>query len=51
MRLPNKEEFDAIRFTIWNVFEIVLMLIAMAGVIVFSLQHIPTKIKARRHKT
>ena len=40
-RLPSKEEFDEIRFTIWNVFEIVLMLIAMAGVIVFSLQHIP----------
>jgi hypothetical protein len=40
-RLPSKEQFDAIRFTIWNVFEIVLMLIAMAAVIVFSLKHIP----------
>lgn len=40
-RLPSKELFDAIRFTIWNVFEIVLMLIAMAAVIVFSLKHIP----------
>jgi hypothetical protein len=40
-RLPTKEEFDALRFAIWNVFEIVLMLIAMVGVIVYSLKHIP----------
>jgi hypothetical protein len=39
--LPSKEQFDAIRFTIWNVFEIVLMLIAMVAVIIFSLKHIP----------
>lgn len=48
-RLPTKEEFDAIRFTIWNVFEIVLMLIAMAGVIVFSLQHIPRSKATRKN--
>jgi hypothetical protein len=41
-RLPTKEEFDAVRFAIWNVFEIVLMLIAMAGVIVYSFRHIPS---------
>ena len=41
-RLPTKEEFDAIRFAIWNIFEIILMLIAMAGVIVFSLKHVPS---------
>lgn len=41
MELPSKKQFDAIRFTIWNVFEIVLMLIAMVAVIVFSLKHIP----------
>ena len=41
-RLPTKEEFDAVRFAIWNIFEIVLMLIAMAGVIVYSLRHIPS---------
>jgi hypothetical protein len=40
-RLPSKEQFDAIRFTTWNVFEIVLMLIAMVAVIIFSLPHIP----------
>jgi hypothetical protein len=41
LRLPLKEEFDAVRFAIWNVFEIILMLIAMAGVVVYSLKHIP----------
>lgn len=41
IRLPTKENFDAIRFAIWNVFEIVLMLIAMIAVIVYSLKHIP----------
>jgi hypothetical protein len=41
LRLPTKGKFDAIRFAIWNVFEIVLMLIAMVAVIVYSLKHIP----------
>ncbi|MGJ5814536.1 hypothetical protein [Paludibaculum fermentans] len=41
MRLPAKEEFDAIRFVVWSVFEIVLMLIAMASVLVYSFDHIP----------
>jgi hypothetical protein len=40
-RLPSKEQFEAIRITIWNVFEIVLMLIAMAAVIIIALKHIP----------
>lgn len=40
-RLPTKDEFDALRFVIWNVFEVVLMLIAMGSVIVYSLRHIP----------
>lgn len=40
-RLPSKEQFGAIRFTIWNVLEIVLMLIAMVAVVIFSLKHIP----------
>ena len=40
-RLPTKEEFDAIRFTLWNVFEIVLMLIAMIAVVIIALKHIP----------
>jgi hypothetical protein len=47
--LPTKEEFDAVRFAIRNVFEIVLMLIARAGVIVYSLKHIPrVKIVTKR---
>jgi hypothetical protein len=50
MRLPTKEEFDAVRFALWSVFEIVLMLIAMVAVIVVSLKHIPTKAKAQ-HRT
>lgn len=48
--LPTKEEFDAIRFAIWNIFEIVLMLIAMAGVIMFSLKHIPTSKHSKRER-
>lgn len=40
-RLPKKEEFDAIRFTLWNVFEIVLMLIAMIAVVIIALKHMP----------
>lgn len=30
-----------IRFALWNIFEIVLMLIAMASVILLSIKHIP----------
>ena len=41
--LPTKDDFEAVRFALWNIFEIALMIIAMAGVIVFSLKHIPTK--------
>jgi hypothetical protein len=41
MRLPTKEEFDAIRSAIWNIFEIVLMLIAMVSVVAMSLKHLP----------
>ena len=33
MRLPNKAAFDRIRFTIWSLFEILLMVLAMAAVI------------------
>jgi hypothetical protein len=46
-RLPTKDEFDAVRFAIWNIFEIVLMLIAMAGVVVYSLRHIPSLKRGR----
>ncbi len=41
MRLPTKQDFEATRATIWNIFEIVLMLIAMAGVVTLSLKHLP----------
>lgn len=41
MYLPTKEQFDAVRFAIWNIFEIVVMVIAMAGVVLYSLRHIP----------
>jgi hypothetical protein len=51
MRLPTKEEFDALRFAIWNSFEIVLMLIAMAGVIAYSLRHIPRSGRNRKRLT
>ena len=40
MRLPTEEEFEAIRVTIWNVFEIILMLIAMASIVAISLKHL-----------
>jgi hypothetical protein len=49
MRLPTKEEFDAVRFALWNVFEIVLMVIAMCSIVLLSLKHIPTmSIRSRR---
>jgi competence protein ComGC len=51
MRLPTKEEFDALRFALWNIFEIVLMLIAMASVIVLALKHIPRLTKSTRQHT
>jgi hypothetical protein len=39
-RFPTKSEFDSIKFTIWSVFEILLMVLAMAAVIVVALKHI-----------
>jgi len=41
LRLPARETFDALRFTIWSIFEIALMLIAMFGVIAVAIRHIP----------
>lgn len=41
MHMPTKEEFDALRLLLWNIFEIVLMLIAMVAVVALSLKHIP----------
>jgi hypothetical protein len=40
MRFPTKHEFDRIRFTLWNVFEILLMLLAMIAVIAVAWKHI-----------
>jgi len=40
-RFPTKSEFDRIRFTIWSVFEIVLMVLAMVAVIAVAWRHIP----------
>jgi len=39
-RLPAKNEFDRIKFTIWSVFEILLMVLATTAVIVVALKHI-----------
>jgi hypothetical protein len=40
MRVPNRRDFDQIRFAVWNVFEIVLMILAMIAVIMTALRHI-----------
>ena len=40
LRLPTKSEFDKIKFTIWSIFEILLMVLAMAAVIRIALKHI-----------
>jgi hypothetical protein len=39
-RLPTKNEFDKIKFAIWSVFEILLMLLAMVAVIAVAWKHI-----------
>jgi hypothetical protein len=39
-RLPTRNEFDKIRFTIWSVFEILLMVLAMVAVIAVAWKHI-----------
>jgi hypothetical protein len=41
LRLPSKAHFEKVRFTIWSVFEILLMVLAMAAVISVALKHIP----------
>ena len=41
IRLPTKHDFDRIRFMIWSVFEILLMVLAMIAVIVVAWKHIP----------
>jgi hypothetical protein len=38
-RFPTKSEFDKIRFTIWSVFEILLIL-AMVAVIAAAWKHL-----------
>ena len=50
MRLPTKEEFDAVRFTLWNVFEILLMVLAMIAVAAVSFKHIPWPKRRRERK-
>ena len=40
MRLPTKTDFDRVRFTIWSVFEILLMVLAMVAVIAVAWKHI-----------
>lgn len=40
-RLPKKHDFDRIRFTIWSIFEILLMVLAMIAVIVVAWKHLP----------
>lgn len=49
MRLPTQEEFDAIRFVVWNIFEILLMVLAMIAVVGISFRHIrgPRRRRAR----
>ncbi len=39
-RFPTKHEFEKIRLTIWSVFEIMLMVLAMVAVIAVALKHI-----------
>jgi hypothetical protein len=39
-RFPTKSDFDKIRFTIWSVFEILLMVSAMVAVVAVALKHI-----------
>jgi len=41
MRLPTREEFDAVRFALWNTFEILLMVLAMVAVVMVAVRHIP----------
>ena len=41
LRLPTRGEFDRIRFTIWSLFEILLMVLAMFAVIAVAWKHIP----------
>src|SRR5262249_31150509 len=45
---PTKEEFDAVEFLLWRSFELALMLIAMVGMIIFSLKHIPHSRSAKK---
>ena len=39
--MPAKEEFDAVRIALWNIFEILLMVLAMVAVVVVAVRHIP----------
>jgi hypothetical protein len=40
IHLPTKTDFERIRFTIWSVFEILLMVLAMVAVIAVACKHI-----------
>ena len=45
--MPTKEEFDAVRFALWNVFEILLMILAMVAVVIVAIRHIPHSSRRR----
>ena len=47
MRLPTKEEFEALRLVLWNAFEILLMVLGMVGVVMVTLKHIPWGAESR----
>ena len=40
MHVPSKHDFDRVRFALWNIFEILLMLLAMIAVVMTAWRHI-----------
>jgi hypothetical protein len=49
--LPTNGEFDAVRCALWNVFEILLMVLAMTAVVMVAFRHIPRSFRRRRRKS
>jgi hypothetical protein len=45
IRFPTKDDFDKLRFAIWSIFEILLMVLAMAAVVVGMEAHSMTDVQ------
>jgi hypothetical protein len=50
MNLPSAEDFEAIRLTLFHIFDLVLWVLAMVTVVAVAVRHIPKRRDLRRNR-